>query len=73
MRKALLITIALSATASLSFSAWALCYPVIVEELQETNWCSGNYRMKEELWQATFNQNYNRYESRKVTGTALVP
>jgi hypothetical protein len=73
MRKALLITIALSAAASLSVSVWALCNPVSVEELWEANTCSGNYRFKEEFWEATFNQNYDRYESTKVTGTALVP
>jgi hypothetical protein len=73
MRKALLITIVLSAATSLSVSVWALCNPVSVEELWETNTCSGNYRFKREFWEATFNQNYNRYESKEVLGTALVP
>jgi hypothetical protein len=72
MRKALLLTIALSAAASLSVSAWALCNPVSVEELWETNTCSGNYRFKKEFWEATFNQNYDRYKSKEVLGAAIV-
>jgi hypothetical protein len=73
MQKALLITIVLSAATSLSISVWALCNPVSVEELWETNTCSGNYRFRKEFWEATFNQNYDRYESREVLGTAIVP
>lgn len=72
MRKALFVTIVLSAATSLTFSVWALCNPVNVERLSEVNECSGNYRSKEEFWQATFDQDNDRYESTRVIGIALV-
>lgn len=37
------------------------------------NECSGNYRFKKEFWEATFNQNHDRYETKEVLGTAIVP